>query len=131
MVQLGAAGSDRRLEMGDPFGAISCGVGACEAGVLPRVGNVGVSRLPLPPILPPPREVELRLPRSALDSKITIVRGKTRGVSLWRFCSTQSAEWCGSGVLYYRARYLQPPAAICPRDLNFLPYGTVRDPVPI
>jgi len=77
VVQLGAAGLDMRLEMGDPFGAISCGVGACEAGVLVRVGDVGVSRIPLPPFLPPPRGVELRLPRSALYSKFTIVMGKT------------------------------------------------------
>ena len=79
VVQLGAAGLDRRLEMGDPLSAISCGVGACEASVLLRVGDAGVSRLPLPPLLPPPRGVELRLPRSALESKFTIVMGKTGG----------------------------------------------------
>ena len=64
--------------MGDHFGAISCGVGACGFGALPRAGDVGVARVPQPPPLPPPRRVELRLPRSALDSKLTIrfCRGK-------------------------------------------------------
>ncbi len=58
--------------MGDPFGAICCGIGTCVFGVLPRVGDVGMARVPRPPPLPPPRGVELRLPRSALDSKLTI-----------------------------------------------------------
>ena len=67
-----AAGLVSRLAMGDPLGAICCGVGACKVGALPRPGDVGVARLPRPPPLPPPRGMELRLPRSALDSKLTI-----------------------------------------------------------
>jgi len=79
VVLLGASGLDKRLEMGDPFGAIMCGVGACEADVLLRVGDAGVSRLLLPSLLPPSRGVELHLPRLALDSKLTIVMGETKG----------------------------------------------------
>ena len=101
VVQLGAAGLDRRLEMGDPFGAIGCGVGACEAGVLLRVGDAGVSRLTLPPLFPPPRGMELRLTRSALDSKFTIVMGKTGGWCEYvACCSSQCVECYGSSVLY-------------------------------
>ena len=75
VVHLGTAGLVRRLAMGDPFGAICCGVGACELGALPRVGDVGLGlvMLPCPPPLPPPRGLErLRPPRSARDSKLTI-----------------------------------------------------------
>ena len=70
VVQLDAAGLVRRFAMGDPFGAICCGVGACGFGALPRDGDVGVARVPRPPPVPPPRGVELRLPRSALDSNL-------------------------------------------------------------
>ena len=58
--------------MGDPFGAISCGVETSEFGALPWVGDVGVARLPRPPPLPSPRGMELRFPRLALNSKLTI-----------------------------------------------------------
>ncbi len=82
VVQVGAAGLARRLAMGDSFGAICCGAGACEVVALLRVGDVGVSRCPRPPPLPPPRGVELRRPRSALDSKLTIVSWGKLGVLL-------------------------------------------------
>ena len=71
VVQFGAAGLVRRFVMGDPFGAINCGAGACGFGALPRAGDVGVALVPRPPPLPPPRGVDLRLPRSAQDSKLT------------------------------------------------------------
>ena len=57
VVQAGAAGFARRLAMGEPFGAICCCAGACEVAALLRDGDVGVSRCPRPPLLPPPREV--------------------------------------------------------------------------
>ena len=79
VVQLGAAGLVRRFTMGDPFGAICCGVGACGFGALPRAGDMGVARVPRPSPLLPPRGVEMRLPRSALDSKLTIRLGKNWG----------------------------------------------------
>ena len=74
VVHTGVAGLAMRLAMGDPFGAICCCAGVCEVAALLRVGDVGVSRCLRPPPLPPPREVELRRPRSALDSKFTMVR---------------------------------------------------------
>jgi len=100
--QVGAAGLVRRLAMGDPFGAICCWVGACEFGALPRVGDVKAVLLPRPPFLPPPRGVELRLPRSARDSKFTLTFWGKLGVyvSLCRVMLTQSAEWRGSVNLY-------------------------------
>ena len=55
VVPMGAAGLVKRLAMGEPFGAISCGTGACEDVALLRFGDVGVSRCPRPPSLPPPR----------------------------------------------------------------------------
>ena len=79
MVQPGAAGLVSRLAMVDPFGANCCGVGACEVGALPRTGDVGVARLPRPPPLPPPRGVELRFPRFAHFSKLTIELGENWG----------------------------------------------------
>jgi len=72
VVPLGAVALVRRLAMGEPFGAICCGAKACEDVALLRFGDVGVSRCPRPPPLPPPRGVKLRRPRSALDSKVTI-----------------------------------------------------------
>ena len=102
MVQLGAAGLVSRLAMDDPFGAICCGVGACEVGALPLAGDVGVARLPRPPPLPPLRGMELCLPRYALDSKLTIKFREELGFFV-RLCGVvfaQSAEWCGYLSLY-------------------------------
>jgi len=98
VVQLGAAGLLRRFAMGDPFGAICGGVGACGFGALPRAGDVGVARVPRPLPLPPPRGVELRLPRFALDSKLTIRLGKDWGffVSLCGVVDAQGVKWFDS-----------------------------------
>jgi len=102
VVQVEAAGLVKRLAIGDPFGAICCWAEACEFGALPRVGDVGAVLLPRPPFLPPPRGVELRLPQSARDSKLTIrFWGKLGGfVRLCRVMLTQSAEWCGFVDMY-------------------------------
>jgi hypothetical protein len=102
VVQLGAAGLVSRVALGDPLRAICCGVGSCKVGALPRTGDVGVAQLPRPRPLAPPRGVELRLPLSALDSKLTIGFRGERGVfaSLCGVVSAQSAEWCGFVSLY-------------------------------
>jgi hypothetical protein len=58
VVQLGVVGLAMRVLIGEPFGAICCGVGACEGTALLRIGDVGLALFPRPPLLPPPLGLE-------------------------------------------------------------------------